>query len=117
MNKKIPVLIMVIGVLLLIPSTAFGHKLIPTNGSNDSLENGLMISDHMISWAVYEELNGNELYYTFDGKKGDMFFASIVIPKIETLTFNLAFSSSTSSTIPLKDENGPSETLTSSPTS
>jgi len=85
MNKKIPVLIMVIGVLLLIPSTAFGHKLIPTNGSNDSLENGLMISDHMISWAVYEELNGNELYYTFDGKKGDMFFASIVIPKIETL--------------------------------
>ena len=85
MNKKIPVLIMVIGVLLLIPSTAFGHKLIPTNGSNDSLENGLMISDHMISWAVYEELNRNELYYTFDGKKGDMFFASIVIPKIETL--------------------------------
>ena len=85
MNKKIPVLIMVIGILLLIPSTAFGHKLIPTNGSNDSLENGLMISDHMISWAVYEELNGNELYYTFDGKKGDMFFASIVIPKIETL--------------------------------
>ena len=85
MNKKIPVLIMVIGVLLLIPSTAFGHKLIPTNGSNDSLENGLMISDHKISWAVYEEINDNELYYTFDGKKGDMFFASIVIPKIETL--------------------------------
>ena len=69
MNKKIPVLIMVIGVLLLIPSTAFGHKLIPTNGSNNSLENGLMISDHKISWAVYEEINDNELYYTFDGKK------------------------------------------------
>ena len=85
MNKKIPVLIMVVGVLLLIPSTAFGHKLIPTDGSNDSLENGLMISDHKISWAVYEEINDNELYYTFDGKKGDMFFASIVIPKIETL--------------------------------
>ena len=85
MNKKIPVLIMVICVLLLIPSTAFGHKLIPTDGSNDSLENGLMISDHKISWAVYEEINDNELYYTFDGKKGDMFFASIVIPKIETL--------------------------------
>ena len=44
-----------------------------------------MISDHKISWAVYEEINDNELYYTFDGKKGDMFFASIVIPKIETL--------------------------------
>ena len=52
MNKKIPVLIMVIGVLLLIPSTAFGHKLIPTNGSNDSLENGLMISDHKISFPL-----------------------------------------------------------------
>ena len=34
------------------------------------------------------------------------------LPKIETLTFSLAFSSSTSSTIPLKEENGPSETST-----
>jgi hypothetical protein len=85
MNKKIPALIMIIGILLFTPSTVFGHKLIPTDGSNDSLENGLLISDHKISWAVYEELNGNELYYTFDGKKGDMFFASIVIPKIQTL--------------------------------
>ena len=61
MNKKIPVLIMVIGVLLLIPSTAFGHKLIPTDGSNDSLENGLMISDHKISWAVYEAVSYTHL--------------------------------------------------------
>jgi len=85
MNKKISVVILIIGILLFIPSTAFGHKLIPTDGSNDSLENGLMISDHKISWAVYEEINDNELYYVFNGKKGEMFFASIVIPKIEYL--------------------------------
>jgi len=85
MNKKIPVLIMVIGVLLLIPSTAFGHKLIPTDGSNDSFENPVVFDDHKISWVVYEEINDNALYYSFNAKKGDKFYASIVIPKIENL--------------------------------
>jgi len=85
MNKKILAPILIITILLFIPSTAFSHKLIPTNGTNDSLENSLEISDHKVSWAMYEEIDGNQLYYTFNGKKGDMFFASIVIPKIDNL--------------------------------
>lgn len=71
--------------LLFIPSSSFAHKLIPTNGLNSSFEDALEISNHKISWVVYEEINDNELYYTFNGKKGDLFFASIVIPKLENL--------------------------------
>ena len=85
MNKRIPALILIIGMLLFIPSTAFSHKLIPTDGSNNSFENPLVFDDHKVSWVVYEEINGNELYYAFEAKKGDMFYSSIVIPKIENL--------------------------------
>ena len=85
MNKRIPALILIIGMLLFIPSTAFSHKLIPTDGSNNSFENPLVFDDHKVSWVVYEEINGNELYYAFEAKKGDMFYSSIVIPKIESL--------------------------------
>ena len=85
MNKKILAMILVIGILFCIPSSSFAHKLIPTYGSNNSFDDALVISDHKVSWVVYEEINDNELYYTFTGKKGDMFFASIVIPKIENL--------------------------------
>ena len=69
MNKKILAPILIITILLFIPSTAFSHKLIPTNGTNDSLENSLEISDHKVSWAMYEEIDDNQLYYTFNGKK------------------------------------------------
>ena len=85
MNKRIPALILIIGMLLFIPSTAFSHKLVPTDGSNNSFENPLVFDDHKVSWVVYEEINGNELYYAFEAKKGDMFYSSIVIPKIENL--------------------------------
>ena len=85
MNKRIPALILIIGMLLFIPSTAFSHKLVPTDGSNNSFENPLVFDDHKVSWVVYEEINGNELYYAFEAKKGDMFYSSIVIPKIESL--------------------------------
>ena len=52
MNKKTLVSILVITILLFIPSTAFSHKLIPTNGTNNSLENGLEISDNdEVIWA------------------------------------------------------------------
>ena len=84
-NKKIIILFLLIGSLVFLPSSAFAHKLIPTDGSNNSFENPLVFDDHKVSWVVYEEINGNELYYAFEAKKGDMFYSSIVIPKIENL--------------------------------
>jgi len=79
--------IVVIGLfcLLMIPASAFGHKLIPTDGANTDYEYALEIPDPVISWAMYEELNNNTLFYKFDAKKSDRLYSSIVIPKLEHL--------------------------------
>ena len=67
---------------------AFGHKLISHDDSHRDFESALVIPDHKISWAIYENLGTNEAkYYTFDAKKGDSFYASIVIPKIQGQEF------------------------------
>ena len=70
---------------LFIPSDAFAHKLIPTDGSNIDYQNALEIPDPVISWAMYEELKGKPLFYKFDAEKGDRIYSSIVIPKLEPL--------------------------------
>ena len=76
--------------LLVLVSTnqAFGHKLISHDDSHRDFESALVIPDHKISWAIYENLGTNEAkYYTFDAKRGDSFYASIVIPKIDGLEY------------------------------
>ena len=77
----------VIGIfcLLMLPASAFGHKLIPTDGTNIDYESALNIPDPVISWAMYEELEDNALFYKFDAKKDDRLFSSIVIPKLDNL--------------------------------
>jgi hypothetical protein len=65
---------------------AFAHKLILHDDSHRDFDSALHIPDHKISWAVYENLGTDEAkFYTFDAKKGDSFYASIVIPKIQGL--------------------------------
>jgi hypothetical protein len=65
---------------------AFAHKLILHDDSHRDFDTALQIPDHKISWAIYENLGTNEAkFYTFDAKKGDSFYASIVIPKIQGL--------------------------------
>jgi len=78
-------LITAIGIMILTPSTAYAHKLIPTDGSNISIDSSLEIPYPSISWAMYEEINGDIRYYSFYGKQGDPLYASIVIPKLENL--------------------------------
>ena len=85
MKKMVLFLNIVIIAILLVPTSAFGHKLIPSDGSNLSLESSLEIPDPNISWAIYESINGNVKYYSFHGEQGEMFYASIVIPKLENL--------------------------------
>ena len=79
--------IVVIGIfcLLMLPASAFGHKLIPTDGTNIDYESALNIPDPVISWAMYEELEDNALFYKFDAKKDDRLFSSNVIPKLDNL--------------------------------
>ncbi|QDI89580.1 hypothetical protein Nisw_08635 [Candidatus Nitrosopumilus sp. SW] len=82
--KKTHFLIFVL--ILVSTNQAFGHKLISHDDSHRDFESALLIPDHKISWAIYENLGTNEAkFYTFDAKKGDSFYASIVIPKIEGL--------------------------------
>jgi len=67
-------------------SPAFGHKLISHDDSHRNFDSALIIPDHKISWAIYENLGIEETkFYTFDAKKGDSFHASIVIPKLDGL--------------------------------
>jgi len=71
--------------LLMIPASAFGHKLIPTDGTNIDFESALEIPNPVISWAMYEELEDTPLFYKFEAKKDDRLYSSIVIPKLAEL--------------------------------
>ena len=79
--------IMLIGLfcLLMLPASAFGHKLIPTDGTNIDYESALEIPNPVVSWAMYEELENTALFYKFEAKKNDRLYSSIVIPKLDHL--------------------------------
>ncbi|MFZ8907457.1 MAG: hypothetical protein ACO2Y5_00910 [Nitrosopumilaceae archaeon] len=78
--------IMIIVLVFLVSSPAYGHKLISHDDTHRSFETALAIPDHKISWAIYENLGmGEAKFYSFDAKQGDSFYASIVIPKISGL--------------------------------
>ena len=73
-------------IILSISPVAHAHKLISHDDSHRDYESALVIPDHKISWAIYDNLGVNETkFYTFDAKKGDSFYASIVIPKLDGL--------------------------------
>ena len=82
--KKLYIIIFLL--VLVSTNQAFGHKLISHDDNHRNLDSALVIPDHKISWAIYENLGTNEAkFYTFEAKKGDSFYASIVIPKIQGL--------------------------------
>ena len=67
-------------------SPVYGHKLIDHDDTHTSFDSALLIPDHKISWAIYENLAVNEAkFYSFQAQKGDSFYASIVVPKINGL--------------------------------
>ena len=83
--KKILFLFLFLIVLSISP-VAHAHKLISHDDSHRDFESALVIPDHKISWAIYDNLGVEESkFYTFDAKKDDSFYASIVIPKLEGL--------------------------------
>ena len=67
-------------------NSAYGHKLIFHDNTHTSIDSPLMIPNHKISWAIYDDLDANSAkFYSFDAKAGDSFYASIVVPKINGL--------------------------------
>ena len=82
--KKI--IFIVFALAIISTNYASAHKLISHDDSHRDFDSALVIPDHKISWAIYENLDVNEAkFYTFEAKKGDSFYASIVIPKIQGL--------------------------------
>ena len=82
----IKILILLTALIIVAFNPVYGHKLITHDGTNLSFDTALKIPDHKISWAIYEDLKSDESkFYSFEAKKGDSFYASIVIPKIEGL--------------------------------
>ena len=75
-------------ILLIFISTSpvYAHQLISHDDTHRSFDTSLKIPNHLISWAIYENLGPNEAkFYSFDAKHGEPFYASIVIPKIQEL--------------------------------
>jgi hypothetical protein len=83
MNK---IIILLFLITIISTSPAYGHKLISHDDSHRDFDSALVIPDHKISWAIYENLGASETkFYVFDAEEGDSFYASIVIPKLEGL--------------------------------
>ena len=86
MSKIVPALLASASILLMAANPAYGHKLIMHNDTHVDFDSALQIPDHRISWAVYDYLGaGGTKFYTFEAERGDPFYASIVIPKIDGL--------------------------------
>jgi hypothetical protein len=86
MNKKISLVALLSFFVLFNFAPADAHKPIQSDGKNISFENALQIPDHKISWVIYEELDVYQTkFYSFEAKKGEPFYASIVIPKLDSL--------------------------------
>ena len=84
MERKIIFVILLAGLFSI--NSAYGHKLILHDDTHRNFESALLIPDHKISWAIYENLGANEAkFYSFQANQGDSFYASIVVPKIEGL--------------------------------
>ena len=82
--KKILLVLFIL--VFLVTNPVFGHKLITHDDSHRSFDNALVIPDHKISWAIYENLEASGAkFYSFEAKGGDSFYASIVVPKIQGL--------------------------------
>ena len=82
--KKIMFLVFLFVIVSVSP--VYGHKLIDHDDAHTSYDSALLIPDHKISWAIYENLGVNEAkFYSFQAQKGDLFYASIAVPKISGL--------------------------------
>ncbi len=85
MQKSIPLIVFFV-IFIVSINPAYAHKLITHDDSHKDFDSALLIPDHEISWAIYENLEANDAkFYSFDAKHGESFYASIVVPKIEGL--------------------------------
>ena len=81
--KKLFLLLFIAMIISISP--AYGHKLISHDDSHRDFDSALVIPDHKISWAIYDNLGvGETKFYKFDAKAGDSFYSSIDQNKLGT---------------------------------
>jgi hypothetical protein len=86
LNKQLEIIVLLSLIGIFSFTAADAHKPIQSDGENLSFENAMHIPDHKISWVIYEALDAYQTkFYSFEAKKGDPFYASIVIPKLDPL--------------------------------
>ncbi len=80
-------LLLMIVFLLVVNFSVAAHKYLGTE-SLRTRDDPVMVPDHQVSWAAYEELEkeGQVDYYRFEAKKGEEIYASLIIPQIERLS-------------------------------
>lgn len=80
-------LLLMIVFLLVVNLSVSAHKYLGTE-SLRTRDNPVMVPDHQVSWAAYEELKKEDQvdYYGFEAEKGEEIYASLIIPKIERLS-------------------------------
>lgn len=84
---RLPVFLLVILFVLTINLMGSGHKYLDTE-AGEGREDPVLVPDHQISWAAYEELATEDQvdYYRFTAESGEEIYASLLIPKIESLS-------------------------------
>ena len=62
---------------------AVAHKPLDSS-NNNSPDDATVIPDHTISWAIYQELRGqNADFYRFEGRQGERFYVQMTVPDLE----------------------------------
>lgn len=88
-SKIVPLALLasaIITISIIMANPAYGHRLISHDGTHTNFDSALQIPDHRISWAVYDNLTmDGAKFYAFEGERGDSFYMSILIPKMDGL--------------------------------
>lgn len=73
--------------LLLPARQVAAHKPMFLQPDSSSLQNAVLIPNHRISWSVYGRLErANQIdYYKFEGRKGEPFYAHLLVPQVASL--------------------------------
>ena len=82
-GKPVALAVMLLLTLLATFSVS-AHKYLETESSR-TREDPVLVSDHQVSWAAYEELEreGQVDYYKFKAEKGEEIYASLLVPRID----------------------------------
>ena len=84
MKERLTGIIVLVLLIFSLP-IANAHKPLQVDGNNNDFSTAKEIPNHRISWAIYQELSGNNPvhYYKFAAVQGERLYAQISVPRLE----------------------------------